>query len=245
MHFRGCGGLFGSGFSHPILGGNSFNQLNFYFMAKIPFGILGAFIGKVGPVIGKTWKGKAIVTSKRGPSKRDEDPTPEQAKLRTKFGFTSKFLKGSGPLVKKTFHEGAIGVTEFHCAVSYNVCNAVSKTDAGFKLHYELVSIGRGTLPNAVLPEAKAEDGGNIRFIWADNTGVGTAAATDAAIAVLYHPASGRWLYEKAPDAKRSDCSVVFNLSGLKGHTVHTWLTFVSENKKAADSVYTGELVVR
>jgi len=213
-------------------------------MAKIPFGILGPVIGSIGPVTGKTWKNKATLSSHRRPAKTDKKPTPAQLNQRGKFGFVSQFMNGLGPLAKKSFHELADGKTEFHCAVSYNVCNAVSGAYPDYTLHYDRVSLGRGTLPNAVLPEAKAGDGpGDIRFIWADNTGMGTAAARDKAIAVIYLPAEKYWLYLKQPDALRSDCSLVRNLGGYKG-TVHTWLLFVSDSGKASDSVYTGELVL-
>ena len=214
-------------------------------MAKIPFGILGPFSGTIGPVVGSKWKIKDTMRSARSASKRDKNPTPDQAKQRTKFGFTSHFLGGLGPLVKNSFRELSTDKTGFQCAVSYNVCNAVSGDDSGYTVHYEHVSLGRGTLPNAVLPEAKAGDTpGDIRFIWADNTGLGTAAANDTAIVVAYEPGVERWLYKKAPAAKRADCSDVFNLPGLVGKKLHTWLLFISDNGKASDSVYTGEVVV-
>lgn len=142
-----------------------------------------------------------------------------------------------------TFKELATGKTEFQCAVSYNVSNAVSGVYPDYTLHYNLVSVGRGTLPNAVLPEAKPGDApGEIRFIWADNTGIGTAAATDTAIAVMYLVNEKRWA--RVPqDARRSDCSTAHRFTSYKG-TVHTWLTFVSDNEKASDSIYTGAVVL-
>jgi len=212
-------------------------------MAKIPFGILGPVIGSIGPVTGKTWKGKATLSAHRKEAKNDKDPTPAQLNQRNKFGFVSKFLNGLGPLVKMSFEELARGKTEFQCAVSYNVSNAVSGAHPNYTLHYELVSVGRGNLPNAVLPEAKLGDTpGEIRFIWADNTGIGTAAATDKAIAVMYLPGIDSWVYTDK-EVKRSDCAIVQNFTGIKG-TVHTWLVFVSDNEKASDSVYTGALDV-
>jgi len=212
-------------------------------MAKIPFGILGPVIGTLGPVTGKTWKDKATLSARRSPAKTDKNPTPAQLNQRNKFGFVSKFLHGASSLVKITFRELASGKTEFQCAVSYNVSNAVSGEYPNYTLHYNLVSVGRGTLPNAVLPEAKLGDTpGEIRFIWADNTGIGTAAASDTAIAVMYLANEKHWA--RVPhDAKRSDGSLTHIFTSYKG-TVHTWLTFVSDNEKASDSVYTGALML-
>ena len=212
-------------------------------MAKIPFGILGPVIGSIGPVTGKTWKGKATLSSHRNEAKNDKNPTPAQLNQREKFGFVCRFLHGASSLVKTTFREQAEGKTEFQCAVAYNVSNAVSGVYPDYTLHYHLVSVGRGTLPNAVLPEAKPGDTpGEIRFTWADNTGIGTAAATDTAIAVMYLADTKHWA--RVPlDAKRSDGSIVYTFTGYKG-TVHTWLTFVSDNKKSSDSVYTGTIIL-
>jgi hypothetical protein len=212
-------------------------------MAKIPFGILGPVIGSLGPVTGKTWKDKATLSSHRKAAKTDKSPTPAQLNQREKFGFVNKFLNGLGPLVKKSFKELANGKTEFHCAVSYNVSNAVSGVYPNYTLHYELVSVGRGTLPNAVLPEAKPGDNpGEISFIWADNTGIGTAAAADKAIAVIYHAGMDDWAYPDT-EAKRSDGAMIYNNRGYQG-VVHTWLVFVSDGGKASDSVYTGMLTL-
>jgi hypothetical protein len=103
--------------------------------------------------------------------------------------------------------------------------------------------VGRGTLPNAMLPEAKTgEAPGDIRFVWADNSGIGTAAATDKAIAVVYLPAAVHWGYF-GTRVNRSDGALVYSLGSYKG-TVHTWLVFISGNGKASDSVYTGMLEI-
>ena len=66
-------------------------------MAKIPFGILGPVIGSIGPVTGKTWKGKATLSSHRNEAKNDKNPTPAQLNQREKFGFVAP---GSPALLK-------------------------------------------------------------------------------------------------------------------------------------------------
>ena len=213
-------------------------------MAKIPFGVLGPFFGKVGPVSGYKWKEISVMRSLRG--KSNKPPTEAQLQQREKFGFTSKFLKGISDLIKIGFGELAIGKTEYQCAMSYNLDNAVSGKRPDFKLHYDKVAVSRGSLPNAVFPEVKAGDNASeLRFIWADNSGIGLAAATDHAIAAVYCPAVKRWTFRQAPDAKRADCSALLVVPAFSGQTVHTWLTFVSEAGKASDSVYTGEIVVK
>ena len=214
-------------------------------MAKIPYGILGPIIGSIGPIIGKKWKDKATISAARVPAKTDKHPTPAQLNQREKFGFVNNFLHGLGPLTKMTFVEQAVGKTEFQCAVGHNVSNAVSGQYPHYTLHYDRVSVGRGTLPNAVLPEAKPGDNpGEILVIWADNTGVGTALATDRAISVACMPGHPGWSSTRKIVTRRSDCSLVHDMGGYRG-PVHTWLVFVSESGKASDSVYTGEVILQ
>jgi len=213
-------------------------------MAKIPFGVLGPFFGKAGPISGYTWKGKAVMRSQRKPS--NKPPTAAQAQQQNKFGVVSRFLGGISDFIKTSFKELAIGKTEFQCAMSYNMANAVSGTNPDFTLHYDRVAVSRGSLPNAVLPEAKARDAaGEIIFTWADNTGIGLAAAADKAIPVLYYPGRNIWTRDIKPAVSRADGSVVLSIPGFSGQAIHTWLTFISEEGKAADSVYTGEVLVR
>ena len=215
-------------------------------MAKIPMGILGALIGTLGPVTGKKWLDENTLSSRRKQAKTDTDPTPNQDNQRTKFGFVSHFHGGSSDFVKLTFKEVGGKRTAFQRAISYNANNAVSGTKPDFKIHYDRVAVGRGALPNAVLPEAKTGDTpGDIHYTWADNTGIGTAAANDIAIAVAYCPAYDQWIWCKPGTATRADGSVSFSVPAFSGKTVHTWLTFATVEGKSSDSIYTGELQVK
>ncbi len=52
-------------------------------MAKLPNGILGGFIGTLGPAVGTQWKGNQVIRS-RPPRKRprsSEDQLKQQAKM--------------------------------------------------------------------------------------------------------------------------------------------------------------------
>jgi len=208
-------------------------------MAKIPFGILGPFFGKAGTVSGYMWKGMPVMRSLREPT--GKPATPAQVQQRAKFGFTSRFLSDLSDFIKTGFHELAIGKTEFHCAMSYNMAHAISGTYPDFTIHYEQVSVSRGGLPNAV-SEAKKE-GDKIRFFWADNTGIGMAAASNRAMLAAYCPDSKAWCYAIS-DVQRADCSALLPISGITGQRFHTWLSFVSADGVTADSVYTGEVVM-
>ena len=68
-------------------------------MATYNKGILGAFSGKVGPVVGATWRCKYVM---RGlPKKGNRLPTEFQQVQRTKFTMVTEFLSGIQPVVKR------------------------------------------------------------------------------------------------------------------------------------------------
>lgn len=241
MHFRGACRLTETGTSDIILAGQLFiNLLNFYPMAKIPFGILGPFFGKTGTVSGYTWKGIPVMRAL--PAESNKQPTEAQLQQRAKFGFTSKFLGGLSTFIKTGFRELAKGRTEFQCAMSYNMAHAIGGAYPDFRIHYAQVAVSRGQLPNVASPEAKTE-GSHLRVFWEDNSGVGWAAASDRAIVVLYWPALNVWSYYN-PGPQRADCTMVVPVADRENHPFHAWLTFTSKAGAMADSEYIGEFVM-
>ncbi|MEJ5961717.1 DUF6266 family protein [Pedobacter immunditicola] len=59
-------------------------------MAKLPQGVFGPIIGKVGPIVGAKWKDVAYIRSLA--PKSEKPPTPDQLNNREKFKFINEFL---------------------------------------------------------------------------------------------------------------------------------------------------------
>ena len=59
-------------------------------MGTFEKGVLGGFNGKVGTVVGSTWKGKSVMRSKP-PSKRSGPPSAAQLVVQAKFTLMTKF----------------------------------------------------------------------------------------------------------------------------------------------------------
>src|ERR1700759_5858378 len=95
-------------------------------MAKIPNGILGAFSGTVGPVIGQTWKGKAVMRSKPGP--RKTPPSVRQRAQMSKFRVVSAFVHGFGKLMSFSFKTGEESITAPNLAYRLNLADALTGT---------------------------------------------------------------------------------------------------------------------
>ncbi len=70
-------------------------------MGTFKQGILGHFSGKVGPVIGSSWRGKSVM---RGlPKGRKGKPNQTQLQQQAKFSLMIKFLQPLSALVRETY----------------------------------------------------------------------------------------------------------------------------------------------
>lgn len=156
-------------------------------MGTINKGILGGFSGKVGTVIGGTWKGIDYMRSKS--NKTNFKPSEAQLAQQLKFGLSIRFVQSMSGLVEFSFRNFAIKQTGINSALSYTLKNAVAGIYPTYNIVYSDVLVSRGDLPNALAPSVVSGAGSILTFIWMDNSGVGVAKATDKAILAAYCPA--------------------------------------------------------
>lgn len=82
-------------------------------MGEIKQGILGGFSGKVGTVIGSTWKDvsymRAMAISVSNPR------TPKQQTQRGKFAMSLNFLRSITPYVREGYQDLCFEVYAFQC----------------------------------------------------------------------------------------------------------------------------------
>ena len=210
-------------------------------MGTIAKGILGGFNGTVGTVIGGSWKGIEYMRSR--PARRANNPTQAQLEQQAKFKTVIFFLETMIGLIRITYKDFAIRMTAFNSAMSYHVKFAVTGTYPAYEIDYSLAQISKGSLPNATAPSA-AVSGSNINFTWTDNSGTGTALATDQAIFAVYCAATHQPIYTTM-GGERSAGSGSLNVTPLLGQTVETYIAFISEDgKNVATSIYTGQLTL-
>jgi hypothetical protein len=211
-------------------------------MGTISAGILGGFSGKVGAVIGGSWKGIEYIRSK--PGRRRFPPSEGQLAQQEKFALVIRFLQPMAGLLRISFQNFAIRMTGINNAFAYNIQNAVTGTYPSFSIDYSLALVSRGDLPNALSPAVTAGAGNVLTFSWADNTGAGIAKATDQAILVAYCPELKQSVYTTA-GGTRSSLAANLDASQFAGQTVQTWIGFISENgQKVATSIFTGEVII-
>ena len=162
-------------------------------MATFEKGILGGFSGKVGNVVGGTWKGKSYMRSL--PNKTSRVSSEKQLEQQAKFKLIVLFFQCFSGLLNISFRSFATKVTGFNSAVSYALKNAVTGAYPAYDIAYPLVLIARGDLPNATAPNAVANGGGHIDFKWVNNAGVGMAKGNDKTILLVYCPLLKQCIY--------------------------------------------------
>ena len=132
-------------------------------------GILGSFSGKIGTVIGSTWRGlwvmRGLTTKKRGKS------DPAQLQQQAKFSLMIKFLQPLSSLVSQTYDTSPAEMTGINKAFSDNIRNAITGVYPAFTIDFTKVSLSKGILPDAGSPAAASTVAGKLTFTWTDNTG--------------------------------------------------------------------------
>jgi hypothetical protein len=119
-------------------------------MGTISKGILGGFSGKVGNVVGGTWKGVDYMRSKA--SRRNFKPTQPQLEQQLKFALVVRFVQTITSLVEISFGNFAVRKSGFNSAVSYTLKNAVAGAYPVYTIQYADALVSRGDLPNVLAP---------------------------------------------------------------------------------------------
>jgi Family of unknown function (DUF6266) len=206
-------------------------------------GILGPFSGKVGTVVGASWRGKDIMRSL--PKKTDRTPSETQLLQRLKFTTVSNFLTPMSTVLSRYFGLSGIELTRRNQAMSYHLKYAVEYVDPDFEMLYDKVLISKGDLLGIQNQAVTAVVTDKLTYTWSDNSGQGQAKATDKLVVVVYEPTMN--LYYISLDAgTRADATATVQLPAeFNGLEVQSWITFAAaDDKKYATSVYMGAIMV-
>jgi hypothetical protein len=205
-------------------------------------GLFGAFRGKVGSIVGSTWKGVEVVRSK--PAARKGNFSADQLQQQAKFSLMIKFLRPLSPLLNQAYGATAVQMTGINKAFAYNIMNAVAGVYPAFTINYPKIQLGQGNLTEAELPAASSAAAGKLSINWTDNSGNGSAQAADIAFIAIYCEDLNRWFY-KQNAAARSDGAVALDVPAFSGKKVQTYLGFVSaKGKQVSTGLFAGEVSV-
>jgi hypothetical protein len=202
----------------------------------ITSGILGGFSGKVGPVVGGSWKGisymRQLPASVANP--RTALQTAQRSKLSYCVAFAKAILSGIIKPLNDRFAHRQSGYNRF---VSMNIAlfaAAVPSLASALRLSEGslLDAAALGLVVTAADPD--------VRFSWTDNSGTGNAQTTDGVYMVCMNATTG--VIGSISDVDdRSDSNTIATMSedNESGDVIHAWLAFRSANGfSASDTVY-------
>ncbi len=211
-------------------------------MGKIQQGILGGFSGKVGTVIGGSWKGVSYMRSI--PKSVHNPQTIGQMSQRSKFALVINLLKPMSGFIRVGYKLYSDKQTAFNAAMAYNLANAISGTYPDYSIDLSKVLVSRGALPAVVNAQATSANGA-IKLTWEDNSGVGSAKQTDKALVVVYNVTKGLAVYDTAGVERMVATDTISIPSDWVGDSVELFLGFISEDgKEVSNSVYLGTITV-
>jgi hypothetical protein len=208
-------------------------------MGKIAQGILGGLSGKVGNIIGGSWKGIDYIRIK--PSSVANPRTPGQVNQRNKFTLTLEYLEATSDFIKIGYKSFAVKKTEFNAAMSYVLNNAVGGIAPNFTIDYSSALLSRGPLSGVLNGTTDLATAGQVSFNWGDNSAEGNANATDKAMVLVYNPSKKESISILDAADRTVGSQVVTIPNTYAGDTVELFMAFVSaDGTQVSNSVYLG-----
>ncbi|MXV49965.1 hypothetical protein GS399_03200 [Pedobacter sp. HMF7647] len=211
-------------------------------MGKYNKGILGSFSGKVGTVIGASWKGIDYMRSLAKPGSRTA--SNDQIIQRAKFALASTFLKPVSALLTIGFKNDASKQTPYNVATSLFLKNSITGVYPDLEVDYGNVLISRGPLSIPAGVQLSSPESGKLQLTWADNSAAGIAAGTDKALVMIFNPEQRKYQTE-TNGGTRGSGGQVLDVPAFMGAVAHVWLAFISQDGKTlSTSVYAGTVTI-
>lgn len=114
-------------------------------MARFIKGIHGSYSGKVGNIVGSSWRGIDYVRSL--PKKSSKASSEAQLAQRMKFGMTTSFLKSIKDILMLGFSDSKLkNKTGYNVAFQQLINNAFQGTYPNFTIDFAAVKIASGSL---------------------------------------------------------------------------------------------------
>lgn len=211
-------------------------------MGKIKQGILGGFSGKVGPVIGSSWKGKAVM--KAVALSYNDRNSEAQQQQRAKFALIGKLLSKINGFINFGFAKKAVGITAPNAAMRANLDEAISGTWPNYNVDYSKVAVSAGNVDLPYNATATAS-GTDLSVSWADNSGRGNAQADDQAMILVFNTDKNEASYTTAAATRTTRAATLTLPSAWGGDNVEVYLAMRRESTgDTSASAYLGNFTL-
>lgn len=210
-------------------------------MAKSKNGFFGQLSGRIGNVVVSSWKGIPYIRSK---PVGNTSNTRAQQNQRGKFKLVIDFLNSIKPVINAGFKWNTDRMTEMNSATSYIMKRAVRGEHPDLRIHYPLVLVARGDLPEPQQTAVTRENETELRFSWRCDTNSGRGRGKDHVLALAYCPETERgvWLADGSVLRKEQQFKLTLPQE-WNSRAVETYLAFAApDGSDASNSVHLGRL---
>jgi hypothetical protein len=211
-------------------------------MARITSGILGPVSGKVGAVVGASWRGIDYIRGLPEPS--NKPATSLQLAQRLKMVLFRGFLLGVDQIIEKCF-QNYDKETAMNSALSYNMKHAVTGNYPDMSIDFPNLMYSKGDLLSAWSPSVASNETNSIDFRWQNGAFSPYRDAKDQVIIVVYSPEVKKFVKLTNAGIRTDGGSRIILPEEFKGKKAHCYLSFYSDNLNiASTSEYIGEITV-
>ena len=210
-------------------------------MATYSNGILGAFSGKIGNVVGSSWKGIPVIRSK--PIRKKTGHSVLQEEQRARFLLMSKFLRPLTDLFNQTFQKSAVGMSCFNKAFSINK-QSITGNYPSIAIDFPRIALSKGRLPLGEPPTISSPESGKLLLSWKTGDGINRLLTNGSAFIAVYNEEFGRWIFGQHFIAE-GNSSFMLDVIPFSGRPVQTYIGFISKGcQKISESRYMGVIQV-
>ncbi|WP_316818979.1 DUF6266 family protein [Pedobacter nyackensis] len=210
-------------------------------MAKIRKGILGPVSGKIGPVVGATWKGIPYIRTKPK-KKKNKKRSPAQIAAQEKLKLMNNILVPFHAYITVGFAHEAEEQTEISAAFSANYHTMISGTYPTLEADYSKLQLSVGNLPmiNDIHMELQSLE--TLKLTWKDDFAKNTAFDDQLMLVVYSRELDMTFGFTGGVNRSQKQCLVQI-VEPFVGKTLDVYLSMTSFNRKAiANSVYLGKI---
>ncbi len=212
-------------------------------MARFLKGITGAYSGKVGSVIGSSWRSVDYIRSLSKPS--NKPATEGQLTQRARFALAVSFLSPIKDLLKLGYSDAMQArSTGYNKALQHLLAYGVTGTYPSLELDYASVVIAKGSLANLMGVAWTESAPQEISVTWNTEVNSFNAFADDSVILLMYN--KEKQFFSILESATRNDGTLDFTFPSVyAGDHVVGWIfTGHRDGIKTSGSYYLGEIVV-
>ena len=210
-------------------------------MGTFKQGIHGNFSGKVGNVVGSSWKGKGVMRIR--PASVSNPRTEKQQSVRGKFALVGRFTARLSSLIADGFKSYAIGITAHNAAMMYNLKYGLNGVYPDLSLNMNEMKISLGDLPLAMDLSAIKSGDNALQLSWTDNSSEPGAAPNDLLSIGIYDVEREKALKFRGQFQRAQSGGLLEIPAYWLDRTLHVFAFFKSQTHDAGSEYYVSESI--